>query len=111
MLVIAAIGMVVAFFVGGWQAAAGFALGGFISGLNFHWLRKLIDSLGAAATGHAPPRKRAVILSFRYLILGLGAYVILRLTPLSLTAVLAGVFVLTAAVFVEVAFEIVYARK
>jgi hypothetical protein len=52
-----------------------------------------------------------LVLGFRYLILGAGAYVILRLSKISLMAVLAGVFVLTAAVFVEVIFEIVYARK
>jgi hypothetical protein len=43
--------------------------------------------------------------------LGIGAYVIVRLTPISLTAVLAGLFVLTVAIFVEVVFEFVYARK
>jgi hypothetical protein len=107
MMVIAAAGTAVALATGGWQGAGGFALGAAISGLNFRWLRKLIDALG----GDAPRRRSSVILGFRYLILGIGAYVILRLIPVNLTAVLAGVFVLTAAVFVEVVFEIVYARK
>lgn len=110
MAVIAALGTCVAFAAGGWQWGAGFALGAAISGLNYHWLRKLVESLGAAAAG-ARPRRRAVVLGFRYLILGGGAYVILRLSTISLPAVLVGVFVLTAAVFVEVVFEIVYARK
>jgi hypothetical protein len=109
--IIGAAGIVMAFLAAGWQSAAGFALGAFISALNFYMLRRLIDSIGSAAAGQSPPRNRAVVLGFRYLIVGLGAYVILRLTPISLTAVLAGVFVLTAAVFVEVAFEIYYARK
>ena len=56
-------------------------------------------------------RRRTVILAFRYLILGGGAYVILKLFLNQSAAVLAGVFVFTAAVFVEVVFEIVYARK
>jgi hypothetical protein len=43
--------------------------------------------------------------------LGGGAYVIVKLSSIRVTAVLAGLFVLTAALFVEVIFEIVYARK
>jgi hypothetical protein len=107
MMVIGSLGTCVALAARGWQWGAGFLLGAAISGLNFHWLYKLVAGLG---TGD-PPRHRGVVLGFRYLILGAGAYVILRLSKISLMAVLAGVFVLTAAVFVEVIFEIVYARK
>ncbi|MGA2193664.1 MAG: ATP synthase subunit I [Bryobacteraceae bacterium] len=107
MMVIGALGACVALVARGWQWGAGFLLGAAISGLNYHWLYKLVAGLG---TGDAP-RHRAVVLGFRYLILGIGAYVILRLSRISLMAVMAGVFVLTAAVFVEVVFEIVYARK
>jgi TRAP-type C4-dicarboxylate transport system permease small subunit len=110
-LTLAVFGSAVAFLWAGWQTAAGFALGAAISALNFHWLRQLVDALGAAIENPAPPRKRAVVLGFRYLLLGGGAYVIVKLIPISLAAVLAGVFVLTAAVFVEAAFEIYYARK
>jgi hypothetical protein len=105
--VVAVIGTGGALVLGGWKTGAGFLLGALISALNFHWLHKLVSSLG----GGARPRYRTVILGFRYLILGLGAYVIVRLSRIDLTAVLAGLFVLTAAVFVEVIFEIVYARK
>ena len=107
MMVIGALGTCVALAAHGWQWGAGFLLGALISGLNFHWLYRLVAALG---TGD-PPRHRSVVLGFRYLILGIGAYVILRLSKISLMAVLAGVFVLTAALFVEVVFEIVYARK
>lgn len=106
-MVVAVLGTCGALALGGWKTGAGFLLGGAISGLNYHWLHKLVESLG----GGARPRYRSVILGFRYLILGMGAYVIVRLTPISLTAVLAGLFVLTAAIFVEVVFEFVYARK
>jgi len=105
--VIGGVGTCVAMAASGWRWAAGFLLGAMISGLNYHWLHKLVDALG----GGGKVRNRSVVLGFRYLLLGGGAYVILKLTPISLTAVLAGVFVLTAAVFVEVIFEIVYARK
>jgi hypothetical protein len=107
MAVIAAVGTCVMLAAKGWHWGAGFLLGALISGLNYRWLRKLVESLG----GGGQPRNRSVVLGFRYLILGGGAYVILKLSPISLTAVLAGVFVLTAAVFVEIIFEIIYARK
>jgi hypothetical protein len=107
MMVIGGVGTCVALVARGWQWGAGFLLGAAISGLNYHWLYKLVAGLGSGD----PPRHRGVVLGFRYLILGIGAYVILRLSKISLMAVMAGVFVLTAAVFVEVVFEIVYARK
>jgi hypothetical protein len=107
MMVIGSLGACVALVARGWQWGAGFLLGAAISGLNFHWLYKLVAGLGSGR----PPRHRSVVLGFRYLILGIGAYVILRLSRISLMAVMLGVFVLTAAIFVEVVFEIVYARK
>jgi hypothetical protein len=107
MMVIGSLGTCVALVARGWKWGAGFLLGAAISGLNFHWLYRLVAGLGKSDM----PRNRSVILGFRYVILGGGAYVILRLSRISLMAVLAGVFLLTAAVFVEVVFEIVYARK
>jgi len=103
---IAALGTVAAFAAQGWKGGAGFLLGAMISGLNFRWLRKLVERLGGGGR-----RRGGVWLAFRYLLLGGGAYVILRHSPISLPAVLAGLFVMTAAVFVEVIVEIVYARK
>jgi hypothetical protein len=107
MAVIGVLGTCVALLARGWAWGAGFLLGTAISGLNFRWLYKLVAGLGSGDM----PRHRGLVLGFRYVILGAGAYVIVRLSKISLMAVLAGVFVLTAAVFVEVVFEIVYARK
>lgn len=107
LMVVAGLGTLGALALGGWKTGAGFLLGAAISGLNYHWLHKLVEGLGAGGR----PRSRSVILGFRYLILGGGAYVILRLSPISLKAVLAGLFVLTAAIFIEAIFELVYAGK
>ena len=105
MAAIATLGSVVAWAVWGWKSGAGFLLGSLISGLNFILLKGLVNRLGDAR-----PRRR-FLLAYRYLLLAGGAYVILRLSPISLPAVLAGIFVFTAAVFIEVIFEIAYARK
>lgn len=104
---VAMVGTGGALVLGGWKIAAGFLVGALISGLNFYWLHKLVASLGTGGR----PRFRTVVLGFRYLILGGSAYVIVRLSKISLPAMLVGLFALTAAVFVEVIFEIVYARK
>ena len=106
MVAIAVLGTAAAFAARGWTWAAGFLLGSLISGLNFRWLKRLVESLG----GLDRPKRlshRSVFLALRYLLLGGAAYVILRYSPISLTAVISGLFVLIAAVFVEVAFEIV----
>ncbi|MBZ5726280.1 MAG: ATP synthase subunit I [Acidobacteriia bacterium] len=104
---IAAFGAVAAFVFRGWQWAAGFLFGALLSGLNFHWLKRLVESLG----GEGRRARGSVFLAFRYLLLGGAAYVILKRSSVSLPAVLAGLFVATAAVFIEVIFEIAYARK
>ena len=47
----------------------------------------------------------------RYILLGGGAYVILKYSAISLPAALAGLFVSVAAVIAEILFELAYARN
>ena len=49
-------------------------------------------------------------LRVRYLLLGLGAYAIVRFSEISLTAALVGLFVSTAAVILEILIELIYVR-
>jgi hypothetical protein len=105
MAVIASIGTVAALVLGGWKWGAGFLVGSLLSLLNYRWLRKLVEGLGGKRS------RGSVFLAFRYLLLGGGGYVILHYSPISPTAVLTGLFVLIAAIFVEIIFEVVYARK
>ena len=90
----------------GWPWSLGWVLGCTASMLNFHWLRRVTGALG---TGDVKERK-AVLLGLRYLLLGGGAYVILKYTAISLPAALAGLFVPVAAVIIEILIELVYAR-
>jgi hypothetical protein len=106
MFLFAAAGAIGAFLWRGLAWGAGFALGSAVSWLNFRWLKQLVYTLGS---DHARPRS-AVKLAFRYLLLGGGAYVILKYSPVSQLAALAGLFVSVAAVIVEILFELVYAR-
>jgi hypothetical protein len=63
-----------------------------------------VDSL----SGKSARPRLAVLAGFRYLLLGGAAYVILRYSPISLRATLAGLFVSLTAVIVEIFFEVVY---
>ena len=90
----------------GWTWGAGFALGSVVSWLNFRWLKQIVEALG----GKRPRARLAILLGLRYLLLGGGAYVILKYSLISLHATLAGLFVSVAAVIVEILYQLVYAR-
>lgn len=105
MLWIAALGTAAAYLARGWQWAGGFLLGSLLSWLNYRWLRRMIEALGG--TG----QPGGFTFALRYLLLGAGAYVILRFSRISLVAVLAGLFVLIAAVFAETIFELIYGNR
>ena len=107
MAAIALAGTIAAFILRGWKWGAGFAIGAAISGLNFYWLKRLTESLGSARLG----RRSAIFLPLRYLVLGLVGYVILRYSSISLPAALSGLLVSTAAVIVEILFELKYGPK
>ena len=99
-------GTVLALAWGGWMWGAGFALGAVISWLNYRWLKQAAYALGTPN----PPKRVAVLWGLRYLLLGGGAYVILRFSKISITAVLLGLFVSVAAVIVEIIIQLAYAR-
>src|ERR1035441_6257499 len=105
MAALAAAGTAVAWGAWDWRYGTGFLLGALISGLNFLFIRGMVIRLGGAR-----PRG-GFRMAVRYPLLAGCAYVILRFSPIKVSAVLAGIFVFTAAVFIEVIFEIAYARK
>jgi hypothetical protein len=106
-LVLALAGTAALFLWGGWRWGTGFAAGAAASWLNFRWLKQLVDALG----GRRPRARLVFFLAARYLLLGAGAYAILRYSEISLSAALAGLFVPVAAVLFEILFELVYARE
>jgi hypothetical protein len=108
MLALGAAGVVAMLVWRGWTWGAGFALGAAASWLGFHWLRLVVGALG----GGGRPRQRLALLGgLRYLLLGCGAYVIVKHSSISVAAALAGLFVSAAAVIVEILFELAYARN
>ena len=91
----------------GWRWGLGFALGAAASWLNFRWLKKLVDSLGQAASGKRPRNRTAILLGLRYLLLAAAGYAILRFSEISLTAALVGLFVSAAAVILEILYQLI----
>lgn len=91
----------------GWSWTVGWLVGCTASMLNYRWLRRITEVLGFGVA----KKRKAVIFGLRYLLLGGGAYVILKYTAISLPAALAGLFVPVAAVIVEILIELVYARN
>jgi hypothetical protein len=91
----------------GWRWGLGFALGAIASWLNFHWLKKLVDSLGQAAAGKRIKNRAAVLLGLRYALLAAAGYAILRFSEISLTAALVGLFVSAAAVIIEILYQLI----
>jgi ATP synthase I chain len=108
-LALTVIGAAVYFVKAGWRGGCGFLLGGLISYLNFRWIKRTVYALGEASGGKPPRARVAVFLGLRYLLLGAGAYAILKFSEISLNAALVGLFVPAAAVILEILIELIYA--
>jgi len=108
MLVISAVGTVAALVMKGRAWGGGFFLGALISLLNLYWLDGLVSSLGGS--GRPPRRWLALILAGRFLLLGIGGYVIVNFIGLNLAAAVTGLFLAVAGAVFEVLYELIYAR-
>lgn len=93
----------------GWRPALGFAFGSVVAYLNFFWLKRVVTALADRATQSGETQSsQDVVLRFllRYVLMGLGAYVIFTVSPASLYGLLAGLFLPVAAIACEAAYEL-----
>ncbi len=91
------------------RPAAGFAFGCVIAYVNFHWLKRVVAGFVDRATGVATSQSgQGIVFRFllRYLLMALGAYVILTVSPASLNGLLAGLFLPVAAIGCEALYEL-----
>jgi len=98
----------------GWRLALGFAAGCVIAYLNFYWLKRVVSALTDAVTRTSNKQSgRGVFLRFllRYLLMGLGAYAIFRVSPASLYGLLAGLFLPVAGIICEAGYEVYAALR
>jgi TRAP-type C4-dicarboxylate transport system permease small subunit len=102
---VAVAGTVLAEAAGGWKWAAGFLAGSAAAWFNFRWLKQLVHALGGERA-HSSFRW-----ALRYFLFGGCGYVIVRFSSIPAPAFIAGMLALIAAIFIEILFELVYARK
>jgi len=98
-LLVSLVGTVAMLLARGRGAAAGFLAGAGISYINFELLSGLVHVMGASA-----PKARGwgVLIALRYAIVGLAAYVIVRILGITPVAVLAGLLAAFTAVILEI---------
>jgi hypothetical protein len=93
----------------GLRPAVGFAFGCAIAYVNFHWLKRVIAGFADRATGAATSQSgQGIVFRFllRYVLMALGAYVILTVSPASLNGLLAGLFLPVVAIGCEAVYEL-----
>jgi ATP synthase I chain len=91
------------------RPAVGFAFGCGIAYVNFHWLKRVITGFVDRATGAATSESgQGIVFRFllRYVLMAVGAYVILTVSPASLNGLLAGLFLPVAAIACEAIYEL-----
>ena len=93
----------------GLQTAGGLAFGCAIAYINFFWLKRAIAGFVDRAAGATTSQSgQGIVFRFllRYVLMALGAYVILTVSPASLNGLLAGLFLPVAAIVCEAAYEV-----
>jgi hypothetical protein len=93
----------------GLRPAAGFAFGCAIAYVNFYWLKRVISGFVDRAAGTTTAQSGQGIVSrflLRYVLMAVGAYVILTVSPASLNGLLAGLFLPVAAIACEAVYEV-----
>ena len=90
-------------------SSASCAFGCAIAYINFHWLKRAIAGFVDRATGAAESQSgKGIVFRFllRYVLMAIGAYVILTVSPASLNGLLAGLFLPVGAIVCEAAYEV-----
>jgi small-conductance mechanosensitive channel len=93
----------------GARPAVGFVCGCVIAYVNFYWLKRVISGFADRATGATNTQSGQGIVSrflLRYVLMAVGAYVILTVSPASLNGLLAGLFLPVAAIACEAIYEL-----
>ncbi len=93
----------------GLRSAAGLAVGCLIAYIKFHWLKRVVSGFVDRASGasHAESGE-GIVWRFvlRYVLMAVGAYGILTVSPASLNGLLAGLFMPVVGIACEAAYEL-----
>ena len=107
-IVVGVAGTAVVFFLRGREQAAGFLAGGGLAYVNFELLCGLAGVMTPGGGESAlKTRGWGVLIALRYAIVGVAAYVIVRILGITPVAVLAGLLAAFAAVILEILYEVI----
>jgi len=98
----------------GWHIGAPYALGCAISYVNFHWLKRAVNTMAdrATQTGQAGSSTGIVVrFMLRYGFIAIACYAILISSKSSVYGLLGGLFLTIAAILCEAAYEVVVALR
>jgi hypothetical protein len=87
----------------------GLALGCAIAFVNFYWLKRAISGFVDRAAGAPSSQSGSGIVArflLRYVLMAIGAYAVLTVSPASLDGFLAGIFLPVAAIICEAAYDV-----
>jgi diacylglycerol kinase len=99
--VAASVAVAVSFFIAPWRVTAGLLLGGALSLFNMYWLRSSVSAVFDAAPEGGRPRMRAARYVLRYVVIVAAVVAANALGLVSLTATLAGMCLIVAALLAE----------
>jgi hypothetical protein len=117
MISIACLFTVVIWIRAGYRLGLGFAVGCAIAGLNFYWLTRAVNAFadrvtgvvdsGAVDSGQASAKSGGLAGRFvlRFSLVAVVAYVIFKSSLVSLSGLMAGLFLPVAAIFLEAMYE------
>ena len=93
----------------GGRTALGLACGCLIALFNFVWLKRGVEALADRVVGSGKAQSgKGIVMRFllRYVLMGVGAYGMLTVSPASLYGLLAGLFLPVVAIACEAAYEL-----
>lgn len=93
----------------GWRWGAGFLLGAAISFATFRLIHLLAEGLSPSRKPGGSV-KFAILAGLRYLLFGAAGYVTIKVLGVNANAILLGLFVLVAAILLEIIYELLYVR-
>lgn len=109
MLIIGSVGAALTTWKFGFRFGIGFASGCVIAFVSFYWLKTAISGfVDRAAAAETSQSGSGIVARFllRYVLMAVGAYAVLTVSPGSLNGFLAGLFLPVAAIMCEAAYNV-----